>query len=114
VEGRVSDEENPRRLKKVRTYTCWQCHRKGYAAESLISHRCLDCRTENRAVVSENPKLGDSAWTTEGQQAWVRFNGLGVNGGVKWRVRKKKIGEDEAVNRLKKLKRLPTWNDKSS
>lgn len=96
--------------KKGRTYTCWQCHRRGFPADTLISHRCLDCRSYNSMVIRDNVTLGSSPWTEPGQTVWKKDGSLGPDGGVQFKERKKRIGKKPAARRLKQLKKLKTWN----
>lgn len=96
--------------KQTRTYTCWQCHRRGFPADTLISHRCLDCRSYNSMVIRDNVTLGSSPWTEPGQTVWKKDGSLGPDGGVEFKERKKRIGRKPAARRLKQLKKLKTWN----
>lgn len=96
-----------------KTYTCWSCHRRGFTSDELISHRCKECRAERLETVEENPELSNTPWSVDGQQVWVRHDGLGEDGGVFFRERKRSISKEEAAKRLEKLKRLPTWKNGS-
>ncbi len=86
-----------------RTYKCWMCSKRGFKAEELVSHRCPECRAKRVMTVELDAQRAITPWVPEGQQAWVRFNGLGVDGGVHFRKRKDRISKVEAAKKLQKL-----------
>ena len=106
----MAEEEEKTR---ARTYTCWDCHRPGFEAQELVSHRCVNCRMNRMETTMGNPKRGTTPWVASGQEAWVRFDGLGPDGGVYFRKRKRPITRAAGAERIKKLNRLPTWKNGS-
>jgi DNA-directed RNA polymerase subunit RPC12/RpoP len=92
-----------------KTYKCHECHKPGFQAHELIGHRCKECRAKRSRIVSKDPALAASPWMEEGQKVWKKHGALGVDGGVSFRPRKRKLEGAQASAELRKLKRLPTW-----
>ena len=53
------------------------CPKRGFKAEELVGHRCPSCRAKRVMTVELDAQRAVTPWVPEGQQVWVRVNGLG-------------------------------------